>query len=125
MSEPDSTPLAQEIDRVLDRVEGIWKAGGRPDIDDFMSLLPQPARAKLLTELVLLEVAYRRKAGEAITDQEALRQYRERYAPLLGLDGGAAETLATSAGSIDQYQFLRELGGGGRAGRHTVCTLVP
>jgi tetratricopeptide (TPR) repeat protein len=70
--------LAAYVDEVCDRFEAAWQAGRRPRIEDFLAGAPAAAAGVLLRELVLLEVEYRRRAGEGA--QTA--QYQERFPAL-------------------------------------------
>jgi tetratricopeptide (TPR) repeat protein len=56
--------LVQCADRICDRFEHAWKDGKRPRIEDFLADFPQADPASLLRELILLDMAYRRQAGE-------------------------------------------------------------
>ncbi len=79
MSEPSSSTasawppeVAFLVDEVCDRFEVALRAGQRPSIAEHLADTPEPARAVLLRELVALEVAYRRQAGEEPGVQEYL-----------------------------------------------------
>jgi serine/threonine-protein kinase len=80
-SEDDALPLslARQVDAVCYRFELAWKAaaaaGPRPRIEDYLAEAPEPGRAALLRELIALEIAYRRRAGE----QPQLDEYRGRF----------------------------------------------
>ncbi len=71
MSEPRQPtlaelPLAQarRVDQACDRFEADLKAGRRPAIEDFLGEVAETERPALLGELVAVEVAYRRRAGD-------------------------------------------------------------
>jgi eukaryotic-like serine/threonine-protein kinase len=77
--------LAQVVDPVCDQFEAAWKAwhgtqdtGPRPRLDDFLGAAAAPERAVLLRELVLLEIYYRRRAGESPNAED----YRTRFPEL-------------------------------------------
>jgi eukaryotic-like serine/threonine-protein kinase len=75
LSFDSALPLSaeREIDRVSDRFDRQWRQGGpRPRLEDFLGPTPEPTRSRLLRELLLIELEYRR--GEGPTPQE----YRER-----------------------------------------------
>jgi serine/threonine-protein kinase len=128
--------LARQVDRVCDEFEDAWAAGGRPRPEDFLDRAPEPARAALLRELILVEVACRRRRGEDCRAEE----YAGRFpgldaawlatalappAPGPGSDAPTRRqsppTLATPARSASpaggrafgDYELLRELGRGG------------
>ncbi|MGO9110215.1 MAG: protein kinase domain-containing protein [Thermoguttaceae bacterium] len=67
--------------RICDQFEAAWKAGTRPKIDEFLTGIPQAEWPDLLRELLILDLHYRRQAGENPT----LEAYRGEY-PALQLD---------------------------------------
>jgi serine/threonine-protein kinase len=77
-----STSLIRRCNAVCDRFEAAWQAvrtgGHRPLLEPFLASLPEPERSILLPDLILLEVHYRRLAGETCTAAD----YRERFAGL-------------------------------------------
>jgi WD40 repeat protein/tetratricopeptide (TPR) repeat protein len=114
-----SLSLAQRIDDACNRFELAWKAGQRPRIEDALHHWPPAERAILLQELIALEMAYRRQAGE----QPQSEEYRARF-PELGdwstplLERTTADTVpgAPSAAArpiVPGYEILSELGRGG------------
>jgi serine/threonine protein kinase len=76
---PDGfTPsLLHRVDQVCDQFEAAWKTAAstdqRPRIADYLGDRPEPERSALLRELIILEVEYRRQAGE----QPQVDDYRE------------------------------------------------
>src|SRR5687768_463686 len=74
-SETVPPPVAARIDEACDRFEAAWKAGDRPRIEDALGVLPEPWPAALLRELLVVERAYRARAGEAPGPDE----YRHRF----------------------------------------------
>src|SRR5262249_17447545 len=62
----ESLPLsaARQGDAVCFRFERAWKAGQRPQVEDYLADVPEPARPALLRELIALDADYRRRAGE-------------------------------------------------------------
>ena len=95
---PRRSPLSQsrEIDAYCDRFETMWRSGTvpRPTIETVLAEAPEPLRPALLPELVALEAALRRGAGECPTPEE----YRVRF-PTLGerADALVAETVRNPA----------------------------
>ena len=65
----------RRVDGACDRFEGACRGGGRPRIEDYLAELPEPERPALLRELLRIELAYRRAAGEA----PAADDYRPRF----------------------------------------------
>jgi hypothetical protein len=62
----ESLPLsmAQRVDAACNRFERAWQDGHRPVIEDYLVEMSEPERAALLPELIPLDIAYRRLAGE-------------------------------------------------------------
>ncbi len=62
-------PLSLEqklhIDRVCLAFEAAWKSSGEPPIEEHLAGVAEPERSALLRELLLLDVDYRRRRGEA------------------------------------------------------------
>jgi serine/threonine-protein kinase len=52
------------LDAACDRFEAAWQEGRRPRIEDELEGVSTPARAGLIRDLLVLELAYRRRAGE-------------------------------------------------------------
>ena len=82
MSKPTSTceaslssSIITRMDDACDRFEMGWRAGLRPRIEDYLGETPDPARATLLHELLVLDLVYRRRLGE----QPAPEEYRTRF----------------------------------------------
>jgi hypothetical protein len=58
--------VARRLDDLCVRFERAWQAGtGRPDLVQSVAEAPKAFRESVLYELLLLELAYRRRAGEA------------------------------------------------------------
>src|SRR5262249_9439593 len=64
-----------QIDEVCDLFEAAWKRGGRPRIEDYLDESPVPARAALLRELIPLDLEYRKRNGETVSEDD----YRGRF----------------------------------------------
>ena len=77
----DHNKLTEEeddyLDRACDAFEKAWKAGQRPSIQQVLAEAPagEALRARLLRELLGLEVSYRRQRGELPTPEE----YRDLF----------------------------------------------
>jgi WD40 repeat protein/tetratricopeptide (TPR) repeat protein len=56
--------LARRVDQACAGFEAAWTAGQRPRLEDFLDGLPEPARCSGFRELILLDIQYRRLAGE-------------------------------------------------------------
>jgi serine/threonine-protein kinase len=84
--------LERQVNDVCDRFEAAWQAGARPRLEDYLADCPEPARPALLAELLPLELAYLRGAGEA----PAAAEYRARFPGHDALIDGAFRSLTHS-----------------------------
>jgi WD40 repeat protein/tetratricopeptide (TPR) repeat protein len=113
-----SLSLQQRIDEACNRFELAWQAGQRPQIEDVLTGRPESERAILLQELVALEMAYRRQAGE----QPQAEEYRARFPDLGDWSRPVLERTAADTGpgappgaalpTVPGYEILSELGRG-------------
>jgi WD40 repeat protein len=119
-----SLQVAQSIDRACDRFEAAWRAGERPRLEPYLDGWDGPARALLLRELLTLEVAYRRRGGEAPVRGEYDARFPADAALVAAALGGEEATLAVpppappepAAGpwpDLPGYEIDGELGRGG------------
>jgi serine/threonine-protein kinase len=105
---------ARRVNDLCNRFELAWQAGPRPHIEDYLGDVPEPERSALVRELVALDIAYRRQAGE---DPQA-DDYRARF-PGLALTALLADRAAEPPGAaadlpaVPGYELLKELGRGG------------
>jgi hypothetical protein len=58
-----TTQREERLDKLCDDFEAVWKAGGRPGIEEYLEAQESESSA-LLRELILLDVYYRRRVGE-------------------------------------------------------------
>ena len=56
--------VAEKVNEICDRFESAWKAGTRPRLEEYLKNTSEPERTALLRELILVELAYRRRKGE-------------------------------------------------------------
>jgi serine/threonine protein kinase len=63
------------VNLICDRFEAAWRGGQLPRIEDYLNDVPQAGRPALFRELLALELAYRRRDGEA----PAVEGYRQRF----------------------------------------------
>jgi serine/threonine protein kinase len=80
MSEPtgsgsDAACSFRRLDHFCDEFERAWKGGGRPRIEHYLAAARQPERAALLRELLVVELAYRRRGNETLVLQEYKRRF--------------------------------------------------
>ncbi len=74
----EKLPVAalEQIDALCAEFENAWQLGAPPEIESVLAQIDSPTeRAALLSELLVLEIDYRRKRGEQPTAQE----YGERF----------------------------------------------
>jgi WD40 repeat protein len=78
-STEDLTPsLSDWLNAACERFEAAWNAaavGQGPDIEDYLDTLPGPNRLLLLRELILLDVHYRHRRGEAPRAEDYLARF--------------------------------------------------
>jgi serine/threonine protein kinase len=91
--------LLQCVDQVCDAFEAAWQrvavGAPRPRVQDYLADAPEAARADLLRELLVLDVAYRRRAGEAPTPEDYDQQFPHQGAlieEVFRRAGGSAPT---------------------------------
>jgi serine/threonine protein kinase len=83
--------LAQHLDRVCNDFEAAWRAGQRPRIEQNLLDIAERERSPLFTELLKIDLAYRRLAGE----QPAPEEYQALFPDLAPL---TAAVFAQGAG---------------------------
>jgi serine/threonine protein kinase len=66
----DELSRACRIDSACDRFETAWKTGNQPQIEDHLDEIAGPERLFLARELILLDVHYRRLAGQTCLVEE-------------------------------------------------------
>jgi serine/threonine-protein kinase len=110
MSEFDPDTLVLHIDAICDRFEAAWREGRRPRIEDYLSPEPGTELDSLVRELVLVDIHYRRQAGETLQAADYVQRFPN-------LDAAWLDTQAMSSidwqPSLPGYEILRELGRGG------------
>jgi len=70
-----SATRAEEVDRVCDRFEAAWRAGGRPKIEAHLEDVEETLRSALFDELMWLELHWRERLGE----HPVLAEYQVRF----------------------------------------------
>src|SRR4051794_18434505 len=90
---PDRLPLevADQIDRICDRFDAAWSAGGRPRIEDYLGEAPDSARVALLRELLAADLEQRARLGEKPSPGEYLGRFPEHVATILDEFGHAPD----------------------------------
>jgi serine/threonine-protein kinase len=91
------------IDAIATPFDRAWRAGQRPQIDEYLVGVAEPRRSHLLAELLRVEVEYRRETGEEPTAGEYQQRFPEYVALIRGLFTGMRPTLEeTALGDADQ-----------------------
>src|SRR6185503_9677400 len=62
--------LAARVEDACNRFESEWRADGRPRLEDYLVSLDAPEYTPLLRELILLDLYYRRQAGEVPREEK-------------------------------------------------------
>jgi tetratricopeptide (TPR) repeat protein len=113
----DATDLTgariRRADQECDRFEAAWKAGHRPNIENQLAVVPAPERPALLRELILLEVDYRRLAGENPQADEFLARFPDLdRAWIDNVLAASAPTLSPTfpAGELEEALVGRRIG---------------
>jgi serine/threonine protein kinase len=111
-----STTQLARVDEVCDRFEAAWKTaastGQRPRMEDYLGDPAAPEHAILLCELAVLDIGYRRLAGE----NPSVAEYQARF-PDLDTARFAAMLASRGAGepgsTMDTYQSGQRQSGQG------------
>jgi eukaryotic-like serine/threonine-protein kinase len=92
-------PLNDRVDEACDRFEAAWVAGTRQRIEDYLPSATGTERESYLRELLILDVAYRRRDGE----QPGFADYASRFpehrsvvAAVFGVPGDGSEPRDTT-----------------------------
>jgi WD40 repeat protein len=109
--------LAARVDALCDRLEKAWQAGRRPALEDFLTEVPETALPVLLRELILVDVLYRRRAGEAARPADYQTRFPALDTTWLAAAAGTGPVSPGPAGplllAVPGYTLLGELGRGG------------
>jgi serine/threonine-protein kinase len=92
--------LTLRADQECDRFENAWQAGQRPRIEDHLAAVPEAEHPALLHELILLEVDYRRLAGDHPAADEFLARFPALDSAWIG------SVLAVTAPSATRFDSL-------------------
>ena len=90
-------PLASQAEGAWDRFEAAWRAGQRPQIEDYLSAVREAQRTALLRELLASELEHRLRNGE----RPESREYLERFPGHAGLIVIAFEEITAPALDFD------------------------
>src|SRR5262245_51918288 len=73
-----------ELDRLCDQFEARWKTGEQPDIERLLAETHGLPVDELFRQLLLVELAYRRRRGE----QPRIEEYLDRFSAFAGVLSG-------------------------------------
>jgi hypothetical protein len=120
--------MQRQIDACCQAFEHAWKAGDTPKLEEFVARVPAAGRAKLLRELIVLELNYRCDGSSQLTDSQVcalhpdlaaeiarqLKLLRNKRAPVTDVDTDvrlAPGTLKNISATIDQVRPARDFAG--------------
>jgi serine/threonine protein kinase/tetratricopeptide (TPR) repeat protein len=97
-----------DIERACDEFEAAWRAGQRPQIEQFLTRGPAADQERLLAALLEIELELRGQAGETF----GLEQYRCRFPDRKEFVEGVFRRVVRGQ-RLGDYELLEELGHGG------------
>ena len=101
----------ERINRVCREFEATWKKGQSPRIEDYFDDARGDERSRLLEELLLLDVEYRREKGEAPSPEEYSVRFPEARSTIdIALSSRPEKGRPEKVGA---YRILDVLGEGG------------
>jgi tRNA A-37 threonylcarbamoyl transferase component Bud32 len=114
--------MIRDLERACDTYESAWASGRRPSLEDYLGAPGSPGRERLLRELLVLELIYRRRAGERPVPRdyvERLPDHAEAIAAVFAsleptdVEGTGVASRESQVPAIPGYTVLGELGRGG------------
>lgn len=120
VSDPD---IAEQIDSICDAFESSWRAGTRPDLSSYLQRTNSPLKTlpleTLFTELVLIDISYRKRHGENPGVDEYARRFPYLQDSLVGLTvplAGGADTSDSVPefrnAVLGKFELVQKLGEG-------------
>jgi len=100
--------LLRCIDGICDQFEFDWQADEQPRIEQYLQRVERPDQARLFRELLLIEIPYRRRAGET----PASTDYEPRFPDHVAIVNEVMQTTRIPK-RIDRYSIKKVLGQGG------------
>lgn len=111
----DALEIALLVDKICDQFESSWKAGSRPSLESFLSEVDVSTRPTLLTELIQVDICYRRQLGESPRLEEYLSRFPDVSLAIASIDAdsnGELEPTVESPRKLAQYQLIQIIGSG-------------
>ena len=102
------------IEAACERFENAWRDGNRPRIDDELPAALAADRAVLLCELTAIELAWRRKLGEAPKPREYLERFPDRDDVAAIVDAFVYDKAEFDRGRCGRFIVGREVAKGGQ-----------
>ncbi len=115
----DLTPLSDEqllrINQLCNEFEAAWKAGQQPRVEPWLQDLAPDLRGAAISELLTLELEYRRRAGHAVSLEELTTRFPDaRRAWLQELSEPADRAIPSDIPeTLGDYRILERIGSGG------------
>lgn len=101
-----------ELDKLCDEFESMWKEGSRPDISSFLTRTKNAEVSTVLVELIKLDLYYRQQQGE----QPALTDYETKFPEhqdALGKLQAQLPTFVVEPRVLGHFKLVRLAGRGG------------
>jgi serine/threonine protein kinase len=105
--------LQKRVDRACDEFESAWLAGRRPTVEDYLGDVTEPERSALVRELLLLEVDYRHRAGEATQPEDYLTRFPTLDPVWINSTLRLSSWRESALPVVPGYEVVEELGRGG------------
>jgi serine/threonine protein kinase len=104
--------LADDIEAIVDRAEGDWKAGRQPDLGALLAGVEADGRPPAVWELLDLDCSYRGTDGQQLTEDDYLQRLPEDTAAVRDffMDRRARQAAWPA---VPGYQILGEIASGG------------
>ena len=119
---PATHSMIRNLERACDSYESAWTEGRRPSLEDYLVHPGSPGREGMLRELLVLELIYRRRAGERPMRREYAGRFPDHAEAIAAVfasqeptkvDGTGDEPPGDQVPAIPGYTVLEELGRGG------------
>jgi serine/threonine protein kinase len=106
----------QQIEVIAERFEKEWVSGNRGNLDRFVRISPPGLRVPLFRELLLIDLVYRRRLGEAPSMEEYARRFPRHAAVVADIFEPQNRRSATGDDGpsvvADRYQLEEPIGKG-------------